>query len=78
MNVAFTKDAQRVHDSWQTVEDFTHATVLTKIFSTQEDANPYVPHGTNVVIPFFGSLNPAKPREPIGEVACAIDQTFGI
>jgi hypothetical protein len=78
VNVAFADGTQRVHDSWQTIEDIKGATVLAGLFSAQEVANPAVPHGTNVDVQVFGNLNPPQQRDPIGNVTFAIDQTFGV
>ena len=78
VNVAFTDGTQRVHDTWPTVEDIRTATVLASLFSSQEVANPATPHGTDIDIQAFGNVNAAKEHDPIGNVAFAIDQTFGV
>jgi hypothetical protein len=78
VDVAFTSGMQRVHDAWQTVEDIRAATVLAALFSTHESANPAAPHGTDVDLQICGNVNPPDQRDPIGNVAFAIDQTFGI
>jgi len=78
VDVGFSNGAQRVNDSWQSIEDIRAATVIASLFSAQENANPAAPHGINVDLPVFGIMNPAEQRDPIGNVAFAIDQTFGV
>src|ERR1700733_12729158 len=67
-----------VRDTWSTAENFANSTVFSRIFSDEEDESPYVPHGINFELQIFGNLNPEKPNDPIGQVAFAVDQTFGV
>jgi hypothetical protein len=76
--VSFKKGSTRVLDEWQTHEDLNHKVVYARTFSRVEVAHPETPHGINVGVPFFGNLNPVKARDPIGEVAFAVDQTYGL
>jgi hypothetical protein len=68
----------RVRDTWTTTENFANSTVFSRIFSDEEDVNPYVPHGINIGLQIIGDLNPEPPNDPMGQVAFAIDQNFGV
>ena len=68
----------RVRDTWATTENFFNSTVFSRVFSAEQDANPDVPHGINIALPILGNLNPEKPNDPMGQVAFAIDQNFGV
>jgi hypothetical protein len=68
----------RVRNTWSTTENFANSTVFSRIFSDEEADNPYVRHGINVGLQIFGNLNPEKPNDPMGQVAFAVDQTFGV
>jgi hypothetical protein len=68
----------RVRDTWATTENFTNSTLFSRIFSDDEDAHPYVPHGISIGLPLIGDFNPIKLHDPMGQVAFAIDQHFGV
>ena len=77
--VEFHKDARHIKRTWDTVEDFRHATVFSRKFSREELASPPdAPRGINIAIPFLGTLNKVQPLDPVGHVAFAVDQDYGI
>jgi hypothetical protein len=76
--VSFHNGPKYVRDTWQTVEDIRHGLVYSGAFSREEQAHPYTPHGVEVSVPFFGVINKAQPDDPIGQVAFAIDQDYGL
>jgi len=49
-----------VHDTWATAENVANETVVSRVFSDEEDANPGVPHGISISLPIVGDLNPEK------------------
>ena len=73
------RDADRfVRRTWETTEDIRNGVVYSRPFSREEDAHPYTPHGTNISIPFLTNLSPEHQPDPIGHVAFAIDQDYGL
>lgn len=76
--VSFHNGPKFVRRSWRTVEDIRHGYVYSGAFSREEQAHPYTPHGVVISIPFFGTLNKVEPADPIGQVAFAIDQDYGL
>ncbi len=64
--------------TWETTEDIRNGVVYSRPFSREEDAHPYTPHGTNIAIPFLTNLSPEHQPDPIGHVAFAIDQDYGL
>jgi hypothetical protein len=62
---------------WDTTEDITHSAVYASVFSRQEHASPFVPHGINLKIGGM-VINAPRPNDPIGPVAFAVDQDFGL
>jgi len=77
VDVSFANGSRHIHDAWDTTEDITHATVYADIFSKRERASPFVPHGINLQIGGI-VVNPERPDDPIGPVAFAVDQDFGL
>jgi hypothetical protein len=77
VDVSFTNGAHHVTDVWDTTEDITHSAVYASIFSRQEHASPFVPHGINLQIGGM-VINAQRPNDPIGPVAFAADQDFGL
>jgi hypothetical protein len=72
-------DAKRfVRRTWETTEDLRAGVVYSRAFSREEDAHPYTPHGVNISIPFLDHLSPEHQPDPIGHVAFAIDQDYGL
>jgi len=68
-----------VRRTWDPIEDLRHEAVFSRKFSREEEANPPPPpRGVNIAVPFLGNLNPDKPDDPIGHVAFAIDQNYGL
>ena len=76
--VSFHNGPRFIRRSWETTEDLRTGYIYSKAFSREEQANPKVPHGVNVVIPFLGNLNKEPVPDPIGQVAFAIDQDYGL
>ncbi len=76
--VSFHNGKRFVRRSWETTEDIRHGIVYSHGFSREELAHSYTPHGVNIAIPFFGNLNREEPADPIGHVAFAIDQDYGL
>jgi hypothetical protein len=76
--VSFRNGAKSVRRTWDTTEDIRHGYVYSGAFSREEQANPYVPHGIAVSIPFVGEINKQQPTDPIGQVTFAIDQDYGL
>ncbi len=87
VNVAFRKDGRRLAETWDTTEDLARGVVRAATFSLEERANPYTPHGINFGLGFNGedvknpltdSLNHIRELDPVGPVAFAVDQRFGL
>jgi hypothetical protein len=76
--VRFHNHAKLVRRTWETTEDIRTGYLYSKAFSREELASPTTPHGINVSIPFLGNLNKEHHDDPIGQVAFAIDQDYGI
>lgn len=76
--VSFHNDKRFVRRTWETVEDMRSGVVYSRPFSREEDAHPYTPHGTNISIPFLTKLGREHQPDPVGHVALAIDQDYGI
>ncbi len=76
--VSFHNGPKYVRRTWQTVEDIRHGLVYSGAFSREEQAHPTTPHGIVVSVPFFGEINKPQPTDPIGQVAFAIDQDYGL
>jgi hypothetical protein len=77
--VEFHAGTKYVKRTWDTVEDFRHATVFSRKFSREEVANPPdAPRGINIAIPIAGVLNKPHPTDPVGHVAFAVDQDYGL
>jgi hypothetical protein len=76
--VSFHKDAEYQRRTWETTEDIRHGLVSSRAFSREERAHPYTPYGINIAVPFLGNLNKVVPSDPIGHVAFAIDQDYGL
>jgi hypothetical protein len=77
--VDYHNGTHHVRRTWDTIEDFRHESVFARKFSREEEANPGPPpRGIDIAIPFFGSINPEKPADPVGHVALAVDQSYGI
>ena len=76
--VSFHNGTRFVRRTWETTEDLRHGVVYSHAFSREERANPTTPHGIN--ISFFGLApsNQEQPVDPIGQVAFAIDQDYGL
>jgi hypothetical protein len=77
--VDYQNGAQHRRRTWETVEDFRHALVFSHTFSREEIANPaFPPKGFNIAIPFFPNADKPRPDDPVGHVAFAIDQGYGL
>jgi hypothetical protein len=76
--VSFHNGKRFVRQSWETSEDIRQGTVYSRRFSREEIAHPFTPHGINISIPFLGNLSPQPLGDPIGQVAFAIDQDYGL
>jgi hypothetical protein len=90
VTVAFDDGSRHVTHTWETSEDLTHSVVFASIFSREERADPATPRGSN--LKFGASLgsggtpasyasrpvNAEQTDDPIGPVAFAVDQTFGL
>jgi hypothetical protein len=76
--VQFHNAGRFVRRTWETTEDIRNGVVYSRPFSREEDGHPYTPHGTNISIPFLGNLSPEHQPDPIGHVAFAIDQDYGL
>jgi hypothetical protein len=76
--VSFRNGTKSVRRTWQTMEDIRHGLVYSGAFSREERAHPYTPHGINLNLPIIGTLNKVQPTDPIGQVAFAIDQDYGL
>lgn len=76
--VQFHDDGRFVRRTWETTEDIRNGVVYSRPFSREEDAHPYTPHGTNIAIPFLTNLSPEHQPDPIGHIAFAIDQDYGL
>jgi hypothetical protein len=92
VTVRFANGARHVTDTWNTTEDIAHGNVIADVFSQEErrrptvDTNPNVTVGINLqssggstpVDVNVASLNPQISGDPIGPVAFAVDQNFGL
>jgi hypothetical protein len=77
--VEFHTETQHIKRTWDTIEDFRHAVVFSRKFSREEVASPPdAPRGINIAVPFFGTLNKVQEVDPVGHVAFAVDQDYGI
>jgi len=77
--VEFHTATKYIKRTWDTVEDFRHATVFARKFSREETASPPdAPRGINIFVPLLGTLNKVQPDDPVGHVAFAVDQDYGI
>lgn len=77
--VDFHNGPHHLRRTWDTIEDFRHESVYSRKFSREESANPPPPpRGINIDVPFFGTLNKDQPADPVGHVAFAVDQGYGI
>ena len=76
--VSFHNGPKYMRRTWETVEDIRHGFVYSGTFSREEQAHPTTPHGIVVSVPFFGEINKVQPVDPIGQVAFAIDQDYGL
>ncbi len=75
--VSYHNGAKFVRRTWETTEDIRHGLVYSDAFSREERANPHTPHGINVNLLFI-TVNKEQPDDPIGQVAFAIDQDYGL
>jgi hypothetical protein len=73
--VRYRNGAKVIQRTWITTEDIRHGTVTSRTFAREELSNPPAPTGINVAIPFFPGH---KDPEPVGQVAFAINQDFGL
>ncbi len=76
--VSFHNDKRFVRRTWETTEDMRTGVVYSRPFSREEDAHAYTPHGVNIAIPFMSKLSREHQPDPIGHVALAIDQDYGL
>jgi hypothetical protein len=76
--VQFHNAKKLVRRTWETTEDIRSGVVYSRPFSREEDAHAYTPHGTNIAIPFLSSLSREHQPDPIGHIAFAIDQDYGL
>lgn len=76
--VSFHNGTRYVRRTWETTEDLRHGVVYSHAFSREERANPTTPRGIN--FSFFGLApsNKEQPADPVGQVAFAIDQDYGL
>jgi hypothetical protein len=72
--VSFQNGANRVRRTWQTTEDLRERIVDLHSVGREQSAPP----GINVVVPFLGDVNRAKPTDPVGEVKLAADEDYGL
>ncbi len=77
--VEFHTATRHIKRTWDTIEDFRHAVVFSRKFSREEVASPPdAPRGINIDIPFLGTLNKVQQIDPVGHVAFAVDQDYGL
>jgi hypothetical protein len=76
--VRFRNGSRTVKRTWETTEDLRQGIIYSGAFSREETANPSTPHGINIGILGFGASNAPQPVDPIGHVAFAIDQDYGL
>jgi hypothetical protein len=77
--VDYADGNRHVRSTWDTIEDFRHEIVYSRKFDREETANPGPPPtGINIAIPFLNGLTRQEPKDPVGHVAFAIDQSYGI
>ena len=72
--VSFQNGANRVHRTWHATEDLRERIVDLHSVGREQNA----PHGINVVVPFLGDVNRARPNDPVGEVKLAADEDYGL
>jgi hypothetical protein len=92
VTVRFANGARHVTDTWNTTEDIAHGTVIADAFSQEERRRPTVDTNPNVTVGIslqssggsnpadiqVASLNPQHTGDPVGPVAFAVDQNFGL
>jgi hypothetical protein len=89
--VAFRNGDHRIVDTWATTEDLSHATIIADAFTQEERRSPSVSRGSNLVFGIDAAsgtgapiglrsnpVNPERTFDPIGPVAFAVDQDFGL
>jgi hypothetical protein len=77
--VEYHKDGLHLKHSWETTEDFRHNAIYSKMFSREQLNYMGDPdYRINLGIPFLSGLNKAQPKDPIGHVAFAVDQDYGM
>jgi hypothetical protein len=77
--VEYHKDGRHLKHSWETTEDFRHGAIYSKMFSREQLNYMGDPdYRINIGIPFFGNLTKPQPKDPIGHVAFAVDQDYGM
>jgi hypothetical protein len=76
--VDYSDNGKPVTRTWDTLEDLRHAAVFSRKFSREEEATPFVPHGINIAIPIIGTLNKQQESDPLGHVAFAVDEDYGL
>jgi len=76
--VSFHNGSKFVRRTWETTEDIRHGFVYSHAFSREERAYPTTPHGIGISLPFVGEINKQQPIDPVGQVAFAIDQDYGL
>ncbi|GAC1579764.1 MAG: hypothetical protein NVS3B7_13970 [Candidatus Elarobacter sp.] len=77
--VEYHKDGRHLKHTWDTTEDLRHNAVYSRMFSREQRnymGDP--PRGTNIALPFFGTLNKIQPADPIGHVSFAVDRDDGM
>jgi hypothetical protein len=76
--VSFQNGEQHVRRTWDTSEDLRGGVIYSRSFSREENANPFTPHGIDIVIPFAGAIDKEKRVDPLGQVEFAVDQDYGL
>jgi hypothetical protein len=76
--VSFHNGPKFVRRTWETTEDIRHGFVYSRAFSREERAHPTTPHGIGISLPFVGEINKQQPVDPVGQIAFAIDQDYGL
>lgn len=77
VHVSFANGSHHVADDWDVTEDLTHATVYPDVFSHRDRTAPTIPRGINFQVGGV-IINAAQPDDPIGPLAFAVDQDFGL
>ncbi|MDB5040550.1 MAG: hypothetical protein JWN27_1276 [Candidatus Eremiobacteraeota bacterium] len=72
--VSFQNGSNRVRRTWHTTEDLRERIVDLHALGREQNA----PHGINVVVPFLGEVNRARPNDPVGELKLAADEDYGL